>query len=64
MVHPVSLTYVNVTLPESHHFSFFFPREVLSNLSRPFFIFSLDLHESTIPRVQSSLDSKSMTLCA
>jgi hypothetical protein len=46
---PASQTYVNVILPESDHLSFFCPREVLPNLSRPFCSLSLALHESAIP---------------
>jgi hypothetical protein len=61
---PASQTYVNVMLPESDHLSCFFPREFLPNLSRPFCSLSLDFHESAIPRVQSSPDSKSMKFSA
>jgi hypothetical protein len=44
-----SHTYVNITLPKSDHLLFFCPREVLSNLSQPFCILSLDFNESAIP---------------
>jgi hypothetical protein len=56
----VSQTYVNIMLPESHHFLCSFPRKVLSNMSRPLYSLSLDFHGSAISRVQLSLDSKSI----
>jgi hypothetical protein len=61
---PTSQTYVNLMLPESDHILFFCPREVPLNLSWPFYSLSLELHESAITRVQSSLDSKSTKLFA
>jgi hypothetical protein len=55
---PASQTYVNVMFLESDHLSCFFPREVSLNPSQPLRSFSLELHESTIPIVQSSPNSK------
>jgi hypothetical protein len=57
---PASQNYVNIMLLESDHLSFFFPREFSLNLSQPFYSFSLDLHESSFSRVQSSPDLKSL----
>jgi hypothetical protein len=55
----VSHTYVNNMLHESHHFIVLLSKGSFSNLSQPFYSWSLDFHESVILRIQSSLDSKS-----